>query len=56
MNVSGEPLLSASTFHFFQGEALVVEHRLIRLKQRAILVQDNDLLRKEIYELPQFAL
>jgi len=54
MNVSADPLASSPAFHFFQGAALVVKHRLIGLKQGAILVQDNDMLRKEIYELSQF--
>jgi hypothetical protein len=56
MNISVDPLASSPAFHFFQGEALVVKHRLVNLKQGAILVQHKHMLRKEIYELPQLAL
>src|SRR6266851_6372635 len=56
MNVSVDPLASSHAFHFFQGEALVVKHRLVDLKQSAILIEHKHMLRKEIYELSQLAL
>src|ERR1700745_2149886 len=56
MNISVDPLASSPAFHFFQGQALVVKHGLVDLKQGAILVEHKHMLRKEIYELPQLPL
>jgi hypothetical protein len=56
MNVSFHPLLISSTLHFFEREAFIVEHRLVGLKQFSLPVQDKNVLRKEIYELPQLTL
>src|SRR5262245_32393425 len=42
--------------HFVQRVADIVEHRLVDVKQLAVLVQDNEMLRETIYELPQLPL
>src|SRR4029077_5371904 len=56
MNVPADPPPRSRAFHFFQREAHVVKQRFVGLKQRAVFFQDSDMLRKEIYELPQFVL
>ena len=38
MNVSIDPLASSAALHFFQGAALIVEHRLIDLEQNTIFI------------------
>ena len=52
MNVPADPPQRSRAFHFFQREAQVVKQRFVCLKQRAVFVQDSDMLRREIYELP----
>src|SRR5580700_4773756 len=56
MNVPPDPLVDSRGFHLFQGQAQVVKQPLVGLKQGADFVHYNNMLRKEIYELPQFAL
>jgi hypothetical protein len=56
MNVPSDPFLRSRALHCFQGEAFVVKQRFVGLKQGAVFVHYNNMLRKEIYELPQLAL
>jgi hypothetical protein len=56
MNVPPDPLMYSRVFHFFQGEAQVVKQPLVGLKQGAVFVHYNNMLRKEIHHLPEFAL
>src|SRR5258708_28191106 len=56
MNVPPDPLVDSRGFHLFQGEAQVVKQPLVGLKQGAVLLHYNNMLRTEIYELSQFAL
>src|ERR1700722_976388 len=56
MNVPADPPPRSRAFHFFKRESHLVKQRFVCLKQRAVSVQDSDMLRKEIYELPQFVL
>src|SRR5713101_850289 len=56
MNVSVNTLASTDAFHFLQRVSLVFEHGPVGLQKRAVLVQDEDMLRKSVHELAQFAL
>src|SRR5207302_1996457 len=42
--------------HLFKGMSVIVEQPLVRLKQKSLCVQDQDMLRKKIYELPELPL
>src|SRR5260370_29262731 len=56
MNVPPDPLVDSRGFHLFRGEAQVVKQPLVVQKKDAVLIHYNNMLRKEIYELSQFAL
>src|SRR5438309_7630540 len=56
VHVSLDPRRVPSALHFFEGVARVIEHRLIGMEQSALLIQDDDVLGKEIDELPQLLL
>src|SRR5258707_15491707 len=56
MNVPLHSFISACSLHLFEGVAVIVEHHLVRLKWKSLRVQDQDMLRKEIYELPKLPL
>src|SRR2546428_8582775 len=56
MNVSVDPLASTDALHFLQRVTLVIEHGPVGLQERAVLVQDKDMLRKSVHELAQFTL
>src|SRR5215467_2499282 len=56
MNISPVAVTSSRAFHVFQGVAVIVEHCLVGLQQRTLLVHDKDKLRKVIDKLPQFPL
>ena len=56
MHVSLDPRRVPSALHLFERVARVIEHRLVGVEQCAVLVQDDDVLGKEIDELPQLLL
>src|SRR5215813_665816 len=51
MQVPLNSLISSCALHFLKSAPVIVEHRLVCLKQGPLRVQDKDMLRKEIYEL-----
>src|SRR5258708_37950386 len=53
MNVPFKSLTSSGALHIFKRPAEIIEHHLVRLKQRSLRVQDCDMLRKAIDRLPQ---
>src|SRR5258708_14538461 len=53
MNVPLKPLTSSGALHRFKRPAEIIEHHLVRLKQRSLRVQDCDMLRKAIDHLPE---
>src|SRR4029077_12798681 len=56
MKVPHMSLIGSRALHLFKGMSVIVEHHLVRLKQKSLSVQDQDMLRKEIYELPELPL
>jgi hypothetical protein len=56
MNIPGNQLPLSGGFHLFQRETRVVKEGFVGLKQGAVFIQDNSMLRKAINELPQLML
>src|ERR1700757_159239 len=56
MDVSIDPLASPNASHFLERVSLVVEHGPVGLQERAVLVQNKDMLRKRVHELAQLTL
>src|SRR5438132_10513424 len=56
MKVPLMSLISSRALHLFKGMSVIVEQPLVRLKQKSLCVQDQDMLRKKIYELPELPL
>src|ERR1700733_7030105 len=56
MNISLNSLLRARGLHLFKGVAVIVEHHLVCVKEKPLRVHDQNMLRKEIYELPELPL
>src|SRR5215831_6612604 len=56
MQIFPERIVSAAAPHFLQGLTVIIEHRLVCLKQTTLLIQYNDTLRKHICQLPQLPL
>src|SRR5215472_8694128 len=56
MQISPERIVIATADYCFQSLAVIIEHRLVGLKQATLLVQHNDTLRKHVCQLPQLPL
>src|SRR5712664_1071736 len=56
MKVPVMSLISSRALHLFKGISVIVEQHLVRLKYKSLSVQDQKMLRKEIYELPELPL
>src|SRR4029077_18303969 len=56
MKVPLMPLIGSRALHLFKRMSVIVEQHVVRVQQNSLTVQDQDVLRKEIYQLPELPL
>ena len=54
VNVPLNSLSSSRALHLFQRAAVEIEQRLVRVNESSISVQNDHVLRKEVYQLSKF--